>query len=353
MASTRGMHYMSNTPEEIVRGSLLGGGVDDLIGASIEDQIKAEVAKEAARQLVSSAREALLSGDLDTAAACLGFGLNFNPLHALKSALRLSARPFTYQANLANRLIHGAAHMRLPGEGGGGRGGGGAPASAAPDAAAPDPGAAPDGGGDDGSQAAADDGSTQGRLMGMLQSPDLNQRVAAIEGAFPGAIARFIARRGHHHRGRRGPHHKWQAPQGWRAQNAAAMGFSLRNLFHRAKPAGKLIVSATPGGTTALQAHALATKALKSGALKPDHLKKAAALTKAGRKGDDKALVKIANIKAQANKGNPHAAVALDRLKLANCLQTGAACKGSGGQLSQSYSDGLRILASRRGRTHF
>lgn len=185
--------------------------------------------------------------------------------------------------------------------------------------------------------------------MGALQSPGAASRISYIEGMFPGFTERLAARI----RARKGA----GAPPGWRARAAAATpapsasaGFSLSHLFHRAKPAGKLLVSATPGGTTALQAHSIATKALKSGALKPDHLKKAGALTKAGRKGDDKALVKIAGIKAKAAKGDPNAIVALDRLKLANCLQTGGHCRpgpSAGGRLSQSYSQGLAALAHR------
>jgi hypothetical protein len=344
------MHYMSNAPEAIAgdvfdsiegaRGGHHGrhgrvSGFGDLIGTSIEDRIKAEVARQAAAQIIEGAKDALTSG--------LGFGLNFNPLHALKSAVRLSARPFTYQANLANRLLHKAAHARLPGEGGGGGRGGGGGGGGAP---APDDGGAPDGGGGDQQQ----DDATEG-LMGALQSAGAASRISYLEGISPGFTARLAAQL----RARRG---QGGAPPGWRARARAAAtpapsasaGFSLSHLFHRAKPAGKLLVSATPGGTTALQAHAIATKALKSGALKPDHLKKAGALTKAGRKGDDKALVKIAGIKAAAAKGNPHAAVALDRLKLANCLQTGGHCKPgtpAGGALSQSYSQGLAALAHR------
>ncbi len=306
------MYYMSGTPSEV-----LGGGVDDLIGGglNLEDEIKREMARQAATQAINAIKEGLS-------------GIGWNPLSTVKSALRLSARPFTYQAHLANRLLHGAAHMRLPGEGGGGGGGGGA--------APPPPDAPPPDGGDGADQPAPD--SAEGVLMGMLQAPGGLSRISTIEGMFPGTLARFARRR----RGMRGHH----PGRDWRGH--AVTGFSLKNLFHHAKPAGKLLVSATPGGTTALQAHAIATKALKSGHLKPQHLKKAAALTKAGRKGDDKALVKIASIKAAANRGDPHAMVALDRIKLAHCLQTGKPCRGGGGALSQSYSDGLRVLASRR-----
>jgi len=317
-ASTRGMHYMSNAPQMIDSSSgdvfdSIEGARCSTMGLDLQDEIKREVARQAARQMIDAAKDAIS-----------GFGLNFHPLSLVKSGLRLSARPFTYQANLANRLIHGAAHARLPGEGGGGGGGAAAPADAPPE-----------GGGD----APADD-STEGRILGMLQSPGAASRISYLEGAFPGITAQLVQRLRH---GRRGPRGNW------RMHGADASGWSLNplNLFHKAKPAGKLLVSATPGGTTALQAHAIANKAIKSGALKPEHLKKAAALTKAGRKGDDKALVKIASIKAQAGRGDPHAQVALDRIKLAHCLQTGQVCKGGGGTLSRNYSDGLAALRRR------
>ncbi len=319
-ASKDGMYYMSGTPSEV-----LGGGVDDLIGGglNLEDEIKREVARQAATQAIQAIKDQLS-----------GF-FGFHPGRMLKTALHASARPFTYQANLANRLVHGAAHMRLPGEGGGG-GGGAAPPP--PDAPAPD--------GGDGADQSAPEAAAEGVLMGMLQAPGGLSQISTIEGMFPGTIARLAQRM--RHRGRMRGHH--QGGANWRSHASAAAGFSLNpaKWFHAVKPAGKLLVSATPGGTTALQAHAIANKALKSGALKPQHLKKAAALTKAGRKGDDKALVKIASIKAAANRGDPHAMVALDRIKLAHCLQTGKPCRGGGGALSQSYSVGLRVLASRR-----
>ncbi len=329
-ASTRGMHYMSNTPEAIagdVFDSIEGARADDdgdLMGVSIQDRIQAEIAKQAAAQVIEAAKDALS-----------GFGLNFHPLRALKTGLRLSARPFTYQANLAHRLMHKAAHAKLPGEGGGGGGGGGGGPAPPPDEGGQE------GGGDEGGE---QDSSTEGRLLGMLQSPGGASRISYLEGAFPGFISRIAARI--RRRARRAP--------SWRGRStapAAAAGFSLSSVtkyLRHAKPAGKLLVSATPGGTTALAAHGIASKALKSGALKPDHLKKASALTKAGSKGDDKALVKIAAIKAAAAKGDPHAAVALDRLKLAHALNTGKPVAGSRGKISQSYSQGLAALRTRR-----
>lgn len=91
-------------------------------------------------------------------------------------------------------------------------------------------------------------------------------------------------------------------------------------------PLGKLLVSATPGGVTALAAKGIAEKALKNGNLKPEHLQKAGKLTKAGRTGDPAALAKIAAIKKQAATGDPAAEKALDTVKIAQCIQTGRYC---------------------------
>lgn len=131
-------------------------------------------------------------------------------------------------------------------------------------------------------------------------------------------------------------------------------GFSLRNLVSKGGgvargPAGKLLVSTVPGGASAMQAHAIANKALKTGALKPAHLKAAGALAKRGRAGDDHALVKIAAIKQKAAKGDPHAAKALDTIKLAHCIQTGQKCApSSGGKVRRLHSAGLATIHPRR-----
>lgn len=116
---------------------------------------------------------------------------------------------------------------------------------------------------------------------------------------------------GHHHHKRR--------------HNAAAAGFGvpgfIQNFYN--KPAGKLLISAVPGGATALEAHAIAKAALADGSLNPDHLEAAGKITKAARAGHKPSIAKIAKLKHAAGKGNPHAEVAMDRLKLADSIQNG------------------------------
>lgn len=102
----------------------------------------------------------------------------------------------------------------------------------------------------------------------------------------------------------------------------APMDF-LRHHSPFGHPAGKLLVSAVPGGVAATQAHSIASKALADGTLKPAHLKKAGILARFARGGHRGSIKKIAGIKAAAGRGDPHAEVALDRLRLADSIQRG------------------------------
>lgn len=140
---------------------------------------------------------------------------------------------------------------------------------------------------------------------------------------------------------------KHRKRHGQPAPTAAAMGWSWSDLNPFKSKAGKLLVSTVPGGATAIQAHDIAAKALKNGTLSPEHLKKAGALAKAGRRGDKKALGKIAAIKHAAGKGNAHAEVALDRIKLAHSIQTGTrspAGPAGGNAISRTFKAGLATI---------
>lgn len=126
------------------------------------------------------------------------------------------------------------------------------------------------------------------------------------------------------------------AAAGWRGHprhrhhhhHPAIAGFGMPSFLSKlnpfSHPAGKLLVSATPGGVSAIAAHKIASDALKDGSLDPKHLKAAGALTKAARKGHKKSIAKIARVKQLAGRGDPHAEVALDRLKLADSIQRGS-----------------------------
>jgi hypothetical protein len=119
-----------------------------------------------------------------------------------------------------------------------------------------------------------------------------------------------------------------------RTVDPSLLGFSLRDHlpgFLRSDASKKLLISTVPGGATAMQAHAIAKKALKKGDLDPKHLKAAGDLAKRGRAGDTAALTKIAKLKAAAGRGDRNAEIALDRIKLAHCIQTGKGCKPTHG----------------------
>lgn len=128
----------------------------------------------------------------------------------------------------------------------------------------------------------------------------------------------------------------------------AMSGFGLPSFLKKLNPfdhpAGKLLVSATPGGVTALEAHSIATKALKNGDLDPKHLKAAGALTKAARSGHKKSIAKIAKVKQLAGRGDPHAEVALDRLKLADSIQRGHTSHRTTSSLKNLRNLGLATL---------
>jgi hypothetical protein len=142
--------------------------------------------------------------------------------------------------------------------------------------------------------------------------------------------------------------HMLQSPTGQLVYDLpGSTGWGLSSLFR--SPATKLLVSNVPGGTSALAAHDIASKALKSGALKPEHLKKAGDLAKRGRAGDQTALVQIAAIKQKAGRGDRNAEVALDRIKLAHCIQTGQRCTPTrgGGRFRATYGAGLETMHRR------
>jgi hypothetical protein len=123
---------------------------------------------------------------------------------------------------------------------------------------------------------------------------------------------------------------------------------SLEHLNPFSHPAGELLVSAVPGGVAAAEAHKIATKALKNGTLKPEHLKKAGSLASAARGGHKGSIKKIAQIKSAAGKGNPHAEVALDRLKLADSIQRGGTIQHSGmSSIKHTRNVGLAAIRSR------
>ena len=134
----------------------------------------------------------------------------------------------------------------------------------------------------------------------------------------------------------------------------AMMGFGLPD-WHPLKfleqhnpfsstPAGELLVSAVPGGVAAKEAHRIATDALKDGTLKPGHLKKAGNLARAARSGHKGSIAKIAKLKALSGKGNPHAEVAMDRLRLADTLQRGGTVQQSTTSLRHLRNVGLSTL---------
>lgn len=128
--------------------------------------------------------------------------------------------------------------------------------------------------------------------------------------------------------------------------NAAAAGWGMpgfmSNLF--SKPAGKLLISAVPGGATAMQARDIANKALADGSLDPAHLKAAAGITKLARQGHKASIAKIAKLKKAAGGGDPHAEVAMDRLKLADSIQHGGASNQTTSTLRNLRNMGLATL---------
>jgi hypothetical protein len=241
--------------------------------------------------------QAQMSGALPPDAA--GFSLS-SIVHAATAPIRTVAS-IAHRAAMAplyglekavNAITPGA-----PGGGGGGVvGGASAPAPDDPSAAAPDPG---DGGGD----------------------PDMSGM----------HLGRHKHRRHHH----------------------AVTGFSLPDwhplkALERINPfgnkAGELLVSAVPGGVAAKEAHSIAKKALANGTLKPAHLKKAGDLARAARSGHKGSLAKIATIKHKAGKGDPHAEVAMDRLRLADTIQRGGTIRQSTTSLRHLRQVGLATL---------
>lgn len=249
-------------------------------------------------------------------------GLGFNPFrsagHLLergaKGAGRFAGSVATLPVRMAVNVVKGAGsgiYHGLAPSGGGGGGGGGAAAAAAP----ADDGSAPaDGGGGDESS------GIYGVGMRTFQ-PATTDGMYYMSGADAALVGQAL-RRIH-------PRHRRPAAIAFiRRWNVA--GINVPNPTKH--PLGKLLVSATPGGVTAMAAHSIATKALKNGNLKPAHLKKAGQLAKAGRAGDPKALTKIAAIKARAAKGDPAAEKALDTVKIAQCLQTGKYCGPTAGR---------------------
>jgi hypothetical protein len=128
------------------------------------------------------------------------------------------------------------------------------------------------------------------------------------------------------------------------------MGFHFSDYlpsFMRPKSAGELLVSAAPGGVTALAAKNIANKALQDGTLNPDHVRKASATLKAARNGHAGSLRKIARLKQAAGRGDPHAEVALDRLKLVDSIHTGRKTGGHTSSLRHLRNIGLATLPAR------
>lgn len=157
------------------------------------------------------------------------------------------------------------------------------------------------------------------QVRGMLEDPPHPQMMSYASGMLRNRLRRIVRRLA--------------------ARRPGAMtGFS----FPWSKTATKVAVSAVPGAAAAQNAHAIAKAGLKSGAIKPGQLKAAGKLTAAGRKGDTKALVKIAKIKAAAKRGDPNAKKALQTLQLSQCIQTGQNC-GAGRQGSSMHASLSRL----------
>lgn len=159
--------------------------------------------------------------------------------------------------------------------------------------------------------------------------------------ALRGAVLRGAALQGAGHRHRKRKHH---AVTGFGLPDWHPLKFLEEHNPFSSTPAGDLLVSAVPGGVAAKDAHAIATKALKDGTLSPKHLKKAGELARAARGGHKGSIKKIANIKGLAGKGNPHAEVALDRLKLADTIQRGGTIQQSTTSLSHLRRVGLSTM---------
>jgi hypothetical protein len=209
-------------------------------------------------------------------------------------AERVAMTPFALMARAANRL------PSMPGSGPPGGG------ARAPGPQMPDPTQSPDGGGDDAM-------SQQDASAGTWMHPGHR----------------------HHHYGQ--PHHM--------------MGFHLSDLlpdFMKKKPAGELLISAVPGGATALEARNIANKALDDGTLKPEHVTMSSRLLQLAHLGHKPSLAKIAKLKQSAGRGDPHAEVALDRLKLIEAIRSGRRGGGHTSSLRHLRNVGLATLRTRR-----
>lgn len=279
-ASKAGLHYMANPPADII------GHLD------YEDYARRRGVLELAE------RGDIDPASLDAEAAADLMGSFFGRLaHAITQPIRSVANvaetaievPFQAAERVAMtpfRLLQRGAGY-LPGAP---RGGGGAPAPGAGPAAPPsaDPTQSPDGGGDD------------------------SMNADASAGSFWRGVP---AHRRHHMRrlieAQRLPH-----VMGWQFSDYLPS-------FLRSKPAGELLVSAVPGGATALEAKNIANKALGDGTLKPEHVSMASKLLKLAHLGHGPSVAKIAKLKQSAGRGDPHAEVALDRLKLVESIQGG------------------------------
>jgi hypothetical protein len=305
--STRGMHYMN--------GQLDGSPFAEVLAGLVAD--------------------GLLGDDL------LGFGWSsLNPVNVIKTVNRYSPHSL-----IARQIAK--------------RRGGGAPRQQAP--SMPEPTPAPEEATAESPEGGGEEASTEG-LYGMLQRAtgqqvyDVNGRLLqGLRNLNPLARLRLLkkraagavaARRARGLRGRRRP--------SWRGRSAAATSGSLASLAKRAYKGatsreGKTLISFLPYGATAVQAHSLATRALKSGDLQPQHLKAAGDLTRAGRSGNDTALVRIAAIKRQADQGDPAARKALDTLRIAHTIQTGQPVRNrSLARQGSAYNQGLAALMTRR-----
>ena len=231
--------------------------------------------------------------------------LGWNPIKAAgRAAERAAGATGRFAGNVATlpvrmsvNLVKGAGQGIYRGIRPSRQGGGGAPA---------------DGGGEEAPADGGGEDETSGQGLGMTPTPttDGMYYMSGEEAATVGKILRGAP-----------PHKRRHIAQRFVQQ------YNIGGIKDPTKhPMGKLLVSATPGGVTALAAKGIAEKALKNGNLKPAHLKKAGQLTKAGRTGDPAALAKIAAIKRQAATGDPAAEKALDTVKIAQCIQTGRSC---------------------------
>jgi hypothetical protein len=251
--------------------------------------------------------ELVMRGDLDPE---VGFSLRHlvhDVTQPIRSVANVAEQAATVPFQLAERVamtplrLLQAAGNKLPGAPGGGT-----PAAAPDAAAAPDP-------------SATDPGDGEG-------DPTMNADAS-------GSAWRQGQNHAHRHQ-----HHK---------PRTHVMGFQMSDYlpsFMKSKPAAKLLVSAVPGGATAMEAHDIANKALADGSLNPTHVTMASKLLKLAHLGHKPSIAKIAKLKQSAGRGDPHAEVAVDRLKLVHSIQNGSTTPQTATGLGQLRRIGLATL---------